>query len=613
MGVTNSNKVADTAAICCGDSFKVTLALTAAPDIVTNPTDIVLVLDRSGSLSGPPFADMKAGAKTFIDIISESTGGSGSGEIGSGSRMAVVSFASTASADAPLTTSVADLKAAVDALSAGGGTNHGDAFQKAQALFDPASANARTIVMFTDGVTTSGPAPGPIAAAARAAGTVIYCIGLIGSDGLDIAALNNWATDPDASHVAVTPDAAELEDLFAELAANISKPGATDVLILETLDADFELGEVEPPDKGSVIVTGPRSLRWSIDSLGTTKSESAALRFAVRHTGDATGSLHVNESIEYSDAEGNLVRFPDPEVYVDCGSDVYPEPCPEPRELILPSCTDSAEFVTGDINRDGCDELLNLRAANSTTYLVDQYTFPLGQEPQATSAALSAGISALQRLRMVTLAGDAPALLAESTLTTGDLVSDLFVCRDGSLINLTMNRTTQISETRRSYSLVYAQDIDGDGSTEIPHPQQLYSRGDEVFWSIAWFRYDASGRASTIMTTYHCVTDNWYLVLPSGWDVGLTVRRDDSVSGERAVILSRLRSDGSLEDYVAVYAITGENRYERARLDNRFLLQEEGTTVYAAKLLDGKTDENTIRSRFHVIYTDWSSGSVVGG
>ena len=335
MGVTNSNKVADTAAICCGDSFKVTLALTAAPDIVTNPTDIVLVLDRSG-------------AKTFIDIISESTGGSGSGEIGSGSRMAVVSFASTASVDAPLTTSVADLKAAVDALSAGGGTNHGDAFQKAQALFDPASANARTIVMFTDGVTNSGPAPGPIAAAARAAGTVIYCIGLIGSDGLDIAALNNWATDPDASHVAVTPDAAELEDLFAELAANISKPGATDVLILETLDADFELGEVEPPDKGSVIVTGPRSLRWSIDSLGTTKSESAALRFAVRHTGDATGSLHVNESIEYSDAEGNLVRFPDPEVYVDCGSDVYPEPCPEPRELILPSCTDSAEFDLGE-------------------------------------------------------------------------------------------------------------------------------------------------------------------------------------------------------------------------------------------------------------------------
>ena len=92
MGVTNSNKVADTAAICCGDQFKMTLALTAAPDIVTNPTDIVLALDCSGSMSGAPLADMKLGAKTFIDIISESTGGSGSGEIGSGSRIGIVSF-----------------------------------------------------------------------------------------------------------------------------------------------------------------------------------------------------------------------------------------------------------------------------------------------------------------------------------------------------------------------------------------------------------------------------------------------------------------------------------------------------------------------------------------
>ena len=167
MGVTNSNKVADTAAICCGDQFKMTLALTAAPDIVTNPTDIVLALDCSGSMSGAPRADMKLGAKTFIDIISESTG--------------IVSFEATATVVSPLETSVADLKSAINGLTAGGGTNHGDAFAKAQGLFENTSSNARVIVMFTDGVTTSGPAPGPIAAAARAAGTVFYFIVIIGS------------------------------------------------------------------------------------------------------------------------------------------------------------------------------------------------------------------------------------------------------------------------------------------------------------------------------------------------------------------------------------------------------------------------------------------------
>ena len=349
MGVTNSNKVADASAICCGGSFKVTLALTAAPDIVENPTDIVLVLDRSGSMSGAPLADMKVGAKTFIDIISESTGGSGSGEIGSGSRMGIVSFAANATVDSPLITSVADLKSAVNSISAGGGTNHGDAFLKAQGLFDPTSSNARVIVMFTDGVTTSGPAPGPIAAAARAAGTVIYCIGLIGSDGLDVSALNDWATDPDASHVAVTPDAADLEELFAELAANISKPGATNVLIKEKLTDDFELVDIDPPDYGMAIITGPRSLRWSFDSLGVTSSESAALHFTVRHVGSTSGDLKINELIEYSDNEGNLVKFPDPSVSVDCGEIVYPDPCPEPRCVILPSCSDGVETDIGEL------------------------------------------------------------------------------------------------------------------------------------------------------------------------------------------------------------------------------------------------------------------------
>ena len=69
MGITNSNKIIDVDSIACDGSVKVTLALTAAPDIVSNPTDIALVLDCSGSMRGVPLASMKAGAKTFIDII----------------------------------------------------------------------------------------------------------------------------------------------------------------------------------------------------------------------------------------------------------------------------------------------------------------------------------------------------------------------------------------------------------------------------------------------------------------------------------------------------------------------------------------------------------------
>ena len=50
------------------------------------------------------------------------------GNIGSGSRIAIVSFADSATANTHLITSVANLKSAVDSLDAGGLTNHGDAF-----------------------------------------------------------------------------------------------------------------------------------------------------------------------------------------------------------------------------------------------------------------------------------------------------------------------------------------------------------------------------------------------------------------------------------------------------------------------------------------------------
>lgn len=76
---------------------------------------------------------------------------------------------------------------------------------------------------------------------ARAAGIIIYCIGLIGADGIDVSVLNDWATDPDASHVAVTPDDSELEELFADLAANISKPRATNIIINEIIHSDFTI------------------------------------------------------------------------------------------------------------------------------------------------------------------------------------------------------------------------------------------------------------------------------------------------------------------------------------------------------------------------------------
>ena len=360
MGITNSNKELSAARIDCGGSFQVKLSLTAAPDIVSNPTDIVLILDRSGSLAGSALANLKNGAKAFIDIIDEATDGTQDGQIGSGSRIAVVSFASTATQDTQLITSVADLKAAVDALTAGGSTNHADAFTKASELLAAPSTNARVMVMFTDGETTVGPDPSPIAAAARAAGVIIYAIGLSGRGGVDVSALEDWASKPASSYVAITPDDAELEELFKDLARNIAKPGATDVVVTDTVSPCFRITSVAMPTKGTASLLDAETVQWQIDELGVSQSEGAVLEFTVQHIGSCSGTVEVNESISYDDAEGNVVSFPSPELDVDCDIIIRPEICPEPVELTVDGCEDMLEFDAGDLGMESLGRIVQL-------------------------------------------------------------------------------------------------------------------------------------------------------------------------------------------------------------------------------------------------------------
>ena len=360
MGITNANKELSSARIDCGGAFRVRLSLTAEPDIVTNPTDIVLILDRSGSMAGSALANLKAGAKAFIDIIDEATDGTQDGQIGSGSRIAVVSFADTATADTRLITSVADLKSAVDALSAGGNTNHADAFTKASELLAAPSTNAKVMVMFTDGQTTAGPNPSPIAAAARTAGAIIYAIGLSGSGGVDAAALEDWASKPASAYVAITPDDAELEEIFKDLARNITNPGATNIVLTDTIAPCFRITGVSMPTKGSATLLDSNTVQWQIDELGVTQSEGAVLEFAVEHIGSCSGAVEVNESISYDDAEGNVVTFPNPELDVDCDVIVLPELCPTPVELTVGGCEDTLEFDAGDLGLESLGRIVQL-------------------------------------------------------------------------------------------------------------------------------------------------------------------------------------------------------------------------------------------------------------
>ena len=360
MGITNTSKEVTLQSIGCGDALGIRLSIAAEPDIASSPADIVLVLDRSTSMAGAPLDALKEAAGRFVSIIDNATDSDLDGEIGGGSRIGIVSFASTATQDTQLTASVSELLAAIGALSSGGLANHADAFTRAVQLLDGSDADRRIIVMFTDGITTAGGPPAPIAEAARAQGITIYVVGISGDNGVDVDAISLWASDPDSAYVTLVSEYGELTDAFENLARNVSIAGARGIVITDNVNPCFRVVSVGLPSKGTATIVDETSVRWEIAELGVTESEGATLEFTVQHVGSCVGDVFVNASIEYTDAGGSIVVFPAPTVEVICDEPTFTEACPEPVDISVGGCVDAVEFNAGELTLDALGTVLSL-------------------------------------------------------------------------------------------------------------------------------------------------------------------------------------------------------------------------------------------------------------
>jgi hypothetical protein len=119
-----------------------------------------------------------------------------------------------------------------------------------------------------------------------------------------------------------------------------------------------------------------------------------------------------------------------------------------------------------------------------------------------------------------------------------------------------------------------------------------------------------------VQSTYHNFSDGWYLILENSWRGRITVRREDTVSGERTLVFSCLVADKNVEDFLRVYTLSGDNRDDRARLPGRFRLLEDGDIVFAAEITlpEGSKlitiDRETVLSNFRIIYSDWITGAI---
>jgi len=278
------------------------------------PADVMLVLDRSGSMSGQKIADAKAAAKGFLDRMDLSM-----------DQVGLVSFSDAATLNQVLTQMAGPVRTAIDGLVASGATNITDAITQAQAELTSArhrTGNQPVIVLLSDGQPTAGGDPRPAATAAKNAGTRIFTIGL-GAD-VDPNLLRDLASSP--SDYFFAPTSSQLDAIYQQIAGAIAGSPATNITIVDRLSPYVTLVPnsftgLPVPD----VSPDGKTLTWRIPRLGL---ETRLWSYRVKMTNTA-GTWPTNDSATatYTDSRGQpaSLTFPIPYVTVLPPADKHPQ------------------------------------------------------------------------------------------------------------------------------------------------------------------------------------------------------------------------------------------------------------------------------------------------
>ena len=290
-------------------------------------------------------------------------------------------------------------------------------------------------------------------------------------------------------------------------------------------------------------------------------------------------------------------------------------------ELLLTSWSGATDGTSGytltDIDHDTLAEVTVVRidAAGVASH-AETYDWVDGAMVSRGTVNLSTGIKSLVRLRSNYVGGELypTGLYVSSNLLDGQRVVDVLAYQNDTLVNLSMDEETGVSrEVIVGYTDVNMADINGDMILELPMPSPLPALSETLpsnFYLINWDQYRDDGDSKHIMTTYHNVVDNWYLEIPDSWKNKITIYRNDTVIGQREVIFAQWKGhEEPPVPFLSIYRLTGTNRAAASVRAGRFVLREEGSVIYSAKLHDTKfncgLDETDLLERFHTIQSSW--------
>ena len=286
-------------------TVKVTISLEGIPyQGKVNPTDVILVIDRSNSMT-PDMEKMKEAAKAFIDSVDTSI-----------HRIGIVVY--TKNVDSyGLSTDKDKLKEYVDCIATGSITNISEAINESINLLKNRRNNAQgAIVLMTDGDANCIGNPGThtskdialataveAAEKAKASGYVFYTVALCDDPNDDAnLCLKKMATS-EADHYFTNVDG--LVSIYKQISAKIGYVNARNVVVSQYIGEQFEYVTGSADNTIPVPYVDGQKLIWKMNQLGKGTS-TLSYEIKVKDTTTEGTYQHVSTgAVVYTDYNGN--------------------------------------------------------------------------------------------------------------------------------------------------------------------------------------------------------------------------------------------------------------------------------------------------------------------
>lgn len=279
--------------------------------------------------------------------------------------------------------------------------------------------------------------------------------------------------------------------------------------------------------------------------------------------------------------------------------------------------TEYADYALTDFDGDGAQELMTISrdpAQGKNIARLFHYDSTENVMMMTSEAALCQEAYNVSKVVAGRTKSGLPAVFVDSTLEdAAGMVTDVFTASNQALVNLTID--VESNSGRKTYRMVTVNcdDVDNDGSVEIPLSSLLpgYSaeRMTEALWLLEWYDVDRDDVYEPSMLTYQNSAEEWMLRIPDAWVDQVTVQKNQE--GEVCTVFAVYRPESEDIPLLEIYVFAGDDRQQLASRDGFFTLAETTSTVYAGRIPE-EAGQSTLaltakqaRDLFSLIQHDW--------